>query len=758
MNTTNHFTLNGTTSKIDFKTTYKIPTAGTADAVAYSGITGIPTSWTDAQIPTLAIGKISLLQTALDGKAPTSHTHTTAQITGLDAALTGKQATLTSTNTIGVFNTTQFENVSSLIQIKSSVLGGGLWQTGTPSTRIYYNSGNVGIGTTDPQYKLHIRDDTTNTTALTIQNNFIPSIPTDISVVGATSTTIGTTERCISFPYSGTGTTKDYTFTTTENLICDVLIIGGGGAGGDSMGGGGGAGGVVYVINQTLATASYTVKVGRGGIGLSTGEDQGTIGVNQDGVESALMNSNASSYISLTLGGVSQQLRGYGGGGGGVYYNPVFVNGRNGGSGGGCAETNNNGFTVNTSGSTLQPATYWNGSTYVIGGTAGRQNTTTLQDYQAGGGGGLGNASGNYNNGNDGVAISITGTSQFYAAGGGAGQYLYASTSAGLGGSGIGGNGRAWNGSSYIRDATSGTNGTGSGGGGTAYSQAPVLVAGSGGSGIVIIRYRKSETPSTSSTIELLRGTTTDANHDWKIGNYDGDFKIKKSVNNVETDASIIYKNQLDGRDIFVLPDGDLNVAGTISVTGSISTGSYLQGSGGGGSFRFVRSDNWIRLRDTGESTHLNFAAGELYAYTSITSLGNINCVSLNDTGVVTIGGINDGGNIIKLAVYASGSGGLSAIFKHPNNTQGIGIKYNGLVALGTYSDQPIVLTTRGLGSFVVNNNAGFTKLQVVTTVGGTYGEIFGDWYVSGLGNEIYSGFRAVWNGLFMRSTELHRK
>jgi hypothetical protein len=34
------------------------------------------------------------------------------------------------------------------------------------------NNGNVGIGTTDPQNKLHIRDGTTNTTVLTIHNNF----------------------------------------------------------------------------------------------------------------------------------------------------------------------------------------------------------------------------------------------------------------------------------------------------------------------------------------------------------------------------------------------------------------------------------------------------------------------------------------------------------------------------------------------------------------------------------------------------------
>jgi hypothetical protein len=323
------------------------------------------------------------------------------------------------------------------------------------------------------------------------------SIPTEIVVAGTTSIIIGATERYISFPYSGSGATKDYNFTTTENLLCDILIVGGGGAGGNSMGGGGGAGGIVYAINQTLSTGTYTVKVGRGGIGLTLTDatGQGTIGIDQDGGESSLMNSNGSSYISLTLGGVSQQLRGYGGGGGGIYYNPSFVNGRNGGSGGGCTESNNNGYVVNTAGSATQPNTYWNGTTYVVGGKAGRQNTTTAQDYQAGGGGGLGSLSTDYRNGNDGVAINITGTSQFYAAGGGAGQYIDTSTSAGLGGSGIGGNGRIWTGSAYAavprNVATSGVNGTGSGGGGAAYTQSPVSPAGNGGSGIVIIRYRR---------------------------------------------------------------------------------------------------------------------------------------------------------------------------------------------------------------------------------------------------------------------------
>ncbi len=292
-----------------------------------------------------------------------------------------------------------------------------------------------------------------------------------------------------SYTYSGTANTADFTRVFPTNTTCDILIVGGGGAGGNSMGGGGGAGGVVYTVNQTFQAGTYNIFVGKGGIGLDlSNQDQGTAGVNQDGKDSYIQLNGTD--VSLSMSGVSQSLRGYGGGGGGVYYDPAFVNGRNGGSGGGCSETNNNGFIINTAGSATQGNTLWNGSSYVAGGKAGRQNTTTTNDFNAGGGGGAGNNGSVYKDGNAGVQINITGVSQFYAAGGGGGQYeIENNISQGIGGSGIGGNGRIRTSTSYLRDATSGVDGTGSGGGGGSYTQDPDLPAGSGGSGIVIIRY-----------------------------------------------------------------------------------------------------------------------------------------------------------------------------------------------------------------------------------------------------------------------------
>ncbi len=293
-----------------------------------------------------------------------------------------------------------------------------------------------------------------------------------------------------SYTYSGTANTADFTRVFTKSTTCDILVVGGGGAGGNSIGGGGGAGGVVYTVNQTLNVGTYTFKIGRGGIGTihPGGDGQGTVGIDQDGQDSFIQLN--STDVMFPMGGVNQSLRGKGGGGGGVYYSAITGNGRNGGSGGGAAEREN---AIYNGGSSTQGNTLWNGTSYVAGGSAGNGNLTSDGNYYAAGGGGAGNTLFNNSiyNGKTGVQINITGASQFYAAGGGGGQLTSNDLTRGLGGSGIGGDGRVRNSNNtaYLREVTNGTNGTGSGGGGGAYEAAPLTAAGSGGSGIVIIRY-----------------------------------------------------------------------------------------------------------------------------------------------------------------------------------------------------------------------------------------------------------------------------
>ena len=70
-----------------------------------------------------------------------------------------------------------------------------------------------------------------------------------------------------------------------------------------------------------------------------------------------------------------------------------------------------------------------------------------------------------------------------------------------------------------------------------------------------------------------------------------------------------------------------------------------------------------------------------------------------------------------KLRVWASDNDGVVATFKHPNDTQGIGIRYDGLVALGTTANQNIIMRPRGTGGFSVEYG-GVSKF-IVSSIGG---------------------------------------
>ncbi len=106
---------------------------------------------------------------------------------------------------------------------------------------------------------------------------------------------------------------------------------------------------------------------------------------------------------------------------------------------------------------------------------------------------------------------------------------------------------------------------------------------------------------------------------------------------------------------------------------------------------------------------HTHTYGGSYGRRMTIAENGNINIDRL-----LQIGGINNynGGNIIKLRVYASDDVGTCAIFKHPNDTQGIGIRYDGIFQTNTNSS--LNLTTSGTGAIYFNTN-GAERMRVYT-------------------------------------------
>jgi hypothetical protein len=69
--------------------------------------------------------------------------------------------------------------------------------------------------------------------------------------------------------------------------------------------------------------------------------------------------------------------------------------------------------------------------------------------------------------------------------------------------------------------------------------------------------------------------------------------------------------------------------SGHIYAANYIYSSGFIQGAGSANSWRITANDGWIRLRDPGESTHKDFAAGRLYAHNELdvqgtTTLNNL--------------------------------------------------------------------------------------------------------------------------------------
>jgi hypothetical protein len=270
------------------------------------------------------------------------------------------------------------------------------------------------------------------------------------------------------FPFSGT-------FTPTQSITADYLVIAGGGGGGTLNGrdegcGGGGAGGLRSTVGATgrggslesalslTANTAYTVTVGAGGAPGGSGNNRGFTGSN-----------SVFSTITSTGGGFGSA--GW----------PDDPPGGAGGSGGG--------------GNPVGTGTANQGYDGGLGGTTGNILPRGAGGGGAGAAGGSGSGAGTAAGG-DGVQITgwatptQTGVNSYYAGGGGGGGNRTGSGApqlggvAGLGGGGIGGFGSA----TVPTVGGTGVVNTGGGGGGAGAHNGGNS-GGSGGSGLVIIRY-----------------------------------------------------------------------------------------------------------------------------------------------------------------------------------------------------------------------------------------------------------------------------
>lgn len=262
----------------------------------------------------------------------------------------------------------------------------------------------------------------------------------------------------------------------------EVLVVAGGGGGGNDHGGGGGAGGLIYNASYIVSSGiPYSVTIGEGGAGAPAVRSILAVGTS----------GSNSTFGSLTA---------IGGGGGGGSSSATGSIGKTGGSGGG-----GSGYGTPRTGGSGTPGQ----------GNAGGLGGNNSVDYQSAGGGGASQVGTDGANpavntkGGDGLQFSISGTSTWYAGGGGGNSSYSSNALYGFGG--LGGGGR---GATNSAVAESGVANTGGGGGGANrystgghHAVSSIGASGSGGSGIVIIRYHGSP-KATGGSITSVDGYT----------------------------------------------------------------------------------------------------------------------------------------------------------------------------------------------------------------------------------------------------------
>ena len=289
----------------------------------------------------------------------------------------------------------------------------------------------------------------------------------------STSSTTGG-DTVVFFRTVGTCT---WTVPSTVSSVQYLVVAGGGGGGGDAAGGGG-AGGLLTNYGGTALTVapseSLVIAVGSGGVAGHNGPSNDPGG-----------------HVKPTTGGHSQfgSVVAYGGGFGGNYNSG---NGGIGGSGGGGA------FSGGTAGAGTSGQ-----------GNAGGNSAGGGSGPAGGGGGGAGGVgtAGNtaQGQGGPGVSVGITGSAITYAGGGGGGRWSVNGSAPGADNGGAGGGGAGSIGcGNRATDAVANTGGGGGGAPAGCYGD-----GGSGGSGIVIVRYSTPVAPSINAIPEISGTTRT---------------------------------------------------------------------------------------------------------------------------------------------------------------------------------------------------------------------------------------------------------
>ena len=445
------------------------------------------------------------------------------------------------------------------------------------SSFVIQGNANVGVGTSKIASKLHVFDNNFNA-ILTLQDNTsVPVITTPNIITAATAPPLSTSvvssyynvavpvpvvppaipiipdpiyEGLLILPYTTDSTgylgQSRYTFTTTENINADILVVAGGGAGA-SFGGGGGSGQVLLTTGYNIESGvAVSVNVGRGGIGNSTPFAVPPIPI--PGLPDPLgMNGT---NTSITIDSNTFTANGGGAGGSCSITSNTSV-GVAGGSGGGSSS----GYSVPASlGGVSTKSQYFNWKSFGNSGGIGTYRpgagASNIHFSGAGGGAGYLGTNGIYSSGTSGTVgaggvgidlSAIFGTSVGalgWFGGGGGGMSFGTAIPGGAGGTGGGGQGAAWVASILNGlNGANGVNGTGGGGGGGN------VRGGDGGSGVVIIRFRRRNLEG-NSEIQLIKGASISAgNTNYKIGNYGGDYKIKTASYNTDTDRFVIQSN-----------------------------------------------------------------------------------------------------------------------------------------------------------------------------------------------------------------------